>query len=228
MCLLKFWYLFNKLEELIIVKNLIILNNNDENPTIQTSIRFLYNEILLILIEEENPAVLNDILNGLNDKKNDENYFHIHQELKENSQVLLSACGKDKFDLVKILVFHGFRLTTSYLENFKKVKKLSWYKYIIPNIRLVPDSSRKNVAKSLLMQGDEVNDLYLLKLMAKPSYVLGTNHLPTSWLALGRYLLRNKHSFFIRLCLNGTFSLRNCSINITTQMRSVRNTNLLF
>ena len=136
-----------------------------------------------MLIEEENPAVLNDILNGLNDKKNDENYFHILQELKENSQVLLSACGKDKFDLVKILVFHGFRLTTSYLENFKKVKKLSWYRYIIPNIRLVPDSSRKNVAKSLLMQGDEVNDLYLLKLMAKPSYVLGTNHLPTSWLA---------------------------------------------
>ena len=182
MCLLKFWYLFNKLEELIVVKNLIVLNNNDENPTIQTSIKFLYNEILLMLIEEENPAVLNDILNGLNDKKNDENYFHILQELKENSQVLLSACGKDKFDLVKILVSHGFRLTTSYFENFKKVKKLSWYKYIIPNIRLVPDSS-KNVAKSLLMQGDEVNDLHLLKLMAKPSYVLGTNHLPTSWFA---------------------------------------------
>ena len=149
---LKFWYLFNKLEELITVRNLIIINNEEPNsPTIQTSIKFLYDEILLMLVDEENPAVLNDILNGLNDKKNDENYFHILQELKENSQVLLSACGKDKFDLVKILVSHGFRLTTSYLENFKKVKKLSWYKYIIPNIRLVPDSSRKNVAKSFTL-----------------------------------------------------------------------------
>ena len=165
------------------VRNLIIINNEEPNsPTIQTSIKFLYDEILLMLVDEENPAVLNDILNGLNSKKNDENYSAIHQGLKENSQVLMSACGKDKFNLVKILVSHGFRLTTSYFENFKKVKKLSWYKYIIPNIRLLPDSS-KNVAKSLLMQGDEVNDLHLLKLMAKPSYVLGTNHLPTSWLA---------------------------------------------
>ena len=176
---LKFWNLFNKLEELIMVKNLIIINNNDEPnfPTIQPSIKFLYDEILLMLVEEENPAVLNDILNGLNNKKNEENYYPIHQDLKENSQVLMSACGKDKFDLVKILVSHGCRLTTSYFENFKKSQNmLSWYKYIIPNIRLLPDSS-KNVARSLLMLGDEVNDLHLLKLMAKPSYVLGPNHL---------------------------------------------------
>ena len=127
------------------VRNLIIINNDEPNsPTIQTSIKFLYDEILLMLVDEENPAVLNDILNELNNKKNDENYSTIHQGLTENSQVLMSACVKDKFNLVKILVSHGCRLTTSYFENFKKVQQLSWHKYIIPNIRL-PDQDGPGV-----------------------------------------------------------------------------------
>ena len=125
-----FWWFFEYLEELINLNNLYLKNDAAEDPLhTKRSLRFLYEEILHILIDEENLELMTDILSKLQDEKlNDENYSCI---LQKNSPILMAACRKDNFETVRILVDHGCRLTPSYLDDTytSKENKTSWTRY---------------------------------------------------------------------------------------------------
>ena len=166
-----FWWFFEYLEELINLNNLSLKIDAEEDPLhTKRSLRFLYEEILLILIDEENLELMTDILCKLQDEKlNDENYSSI---LQKNSPILMAACRKDNFEIVRILVDNGCRLTPSYLDdtNTSKENKTSWTRYT-SHIQTMFDVVQPR-GHTLFEGGDEVNDLHLLRLMAKPSYIL--------------------------------------------------------
>ena len=167
-----FWWFFDYLENLINLNKLFLENDAEEDPLhTKRSLRFLYEETLLFLIDEENLELMTDILSKLQDEKlNDENYSSI---LQKNSPILMAACRKDHFEIVRILVDHGCRLTPSYLDdtNTSKGNQTSWTRYT-SHIQTMLDVVQPHPDLNLFEGGDEVNDLHLLRLMAKPSYIL--------------------------------------------------------
>ena len=167
-----FWWFFDYLENLINLNKLFLENDAEEDPLhTKRSLRFLYEETLLFLIDEENLELMTDILSKLQDEKlNDENYSSI---LQKNSPILMAACRKDHFEIVRILVDHGCRLTPSYLDdtNTSKGNQTSWTRYT-SHIQTMLDVVQPRPDLNLFEGGDEVNDLHLLRLMAKPSYIL--------------------------------------------------------
>ena len=169
-----FWWFFDYLESLINLNKLFLENDAEEDPLhTKRSLRFLYEETLLFLIDEENLELMADILSKLQDEKlNDENYSSI---LQKNSPILMAACRKDHFEIVRILVDHGCRLTPSYLDdtNTSKENKTSWTRYTSQIQTMLLDVVQPRAADHNLFEGgDVVNDLHLLRLMAKPSYIL--------------------------------------------------------
>ena len=164
-----FWWIFESLETLINSKtNRLTLINDSEEDSLhrKSSLRFLYEEILLHLIDEENLELMNEILRRLEDQKLSNYKGYYTSILQKNSPILMAACRKDSFGIVRILVDHGCRLTPSFLDdtNTTKETKISWTKKMFDVVR--PPSH------DLFEGGDEVNDLHLLRLMAKPSYIL--------------------------------------------------------
>ena len=156
-----FWWFFEYLEELINLNNLSLKNDAEEDPLhTKRSLRFLYEEILHILIDEENLELMNEILRRLEDQKLSNHKGYYTSILQKNSPILMAACRKDSFGIVRILVDHGCRLTPSFLDdtNTTKERKISWTKKMFDVVR--------PLSHDLFEGGDEVNDLHLLRLMA--------------------------------------------------------------
>ena len=154
----RFWSFFENLEQLIVYNDLIIITNQAD------SLKFLYEETLMTLIDDDNLEVLSDVLIRLQ-KQNHDAYGSIQAALKKNSQILKSACRKDNIEVVKILVTYGCRLSISSLE--EKMKQSFWSKYY-KHVQMLLSDQDEEVKSST----DEVNGLQILRLMAKPSYIL--------------------------------------------------------
>ena len=161
----RFCIFFDLLEELIVLNNLVIVNDQME------SLKFVYNESLLALIDIDKHGIVYEILKQLENRTADNDmYISIKDSLANNSPVLIAACRKNQFDLVKILVSYGlrFRLCTTNLDNMKKDPSSSM---IIPSFLTGKDTKHTH-RYPLFEGGDEVSNLLLLKLMAKPCYIL--------------------------------------------------------
>ena len=157
----KFWVFFPILEELIVFNELMVVKNQFD------SLKFIYLETFLALIDTNNMDTLAKIMTEL-ENKNDEIYVNIHNYLETNSPILISACRKDHFDQVRILVSHGQRLQLSaYNLDFRIKDHNSWP---IPNF--FNENESKLNHEFNLFEAEEMDDILLLRLMAKPSYIL--------------------------------------------------------
>lgn len=139
----------------------VILRDNRTLPGLH--LKDFHEDILLFkIIQEEKSEILHDILDSYQEEKK---YSDILKGLRINSPILIEACRKDNYELVKAMVKHGCRLYTSH--NTEKFHHWSRFKEM-PSVFIHNGTS----SKSLLFDGgDEVNDLNILRLMAKKSYI---------------------------------------------------------
>ena len=167
---LNFWSLFEYIEQTINKNKLIIVNDT------KNSLKFLYNETLITLIEKENLEILSEILSRLHQKKttneNSQFYVDIHNGITQtNSKIFITTCRKDHIDLIRILVNHGCRLSSSHIESETKVQ--SFYNKYLQLPKIFPSNDSTIEQNPDIFEGeDEVSDLHLLRMMAKPSYIL--------------------------------------------------------
>ena len=147
-----FWDFFNALESLIVSSNLKITQHHHTTDLVaaQNSLKFLYEESLLVLVDHENLDLVSDVLNNLKTHSSESGYSTILSSLKKNSPVLMAACKSDNYELVKILVQHDCRFITNHLEN-KLLVDSRWDKYTqILTMFSRTDSTQE---KSLLFEG---------------------------------------------------------------------------
>ena len=105
----KFWPFFLHLME----------KTFDENE-----LEFLLQTIACKLLEKDEVEYLHDVMSYFQEKC--KKYTLIKNSLKKNSPILMYACSRDHFELVRVLVNHGCRLYTSHnLNNLHKVRKIS-------------------------------------------------------------------------------------------------------
>lgn len=164
----KFWPLFEFLETTILENQLILEHDSD----IPTTIKQLYQLVLSRIIENEDVLTLEDLLTYLNEPSRigNSSYTSIMYSLAKNSPVLMAACRKDHFGMVKVLVASGYRLHTRH----RRTKVSCWSRYTqMPSVIMAQNISSLELQKSSLFEGgDEVNDLHILRLMAKASYII--------------------------------------------------------
>ena len=152
---------FECIEQCIISKGLHILEEGN------CSLKFLYDETIIAAVDEENLMTLADILDRILNKKKttldtSNHLFHIYENIYKNlvhtnSPILMSACLKDHYDMVKILVDYGCRLSLC------DTKSWSFGDCLMKN---------EDILCQMFEGGDEINYLNMLRLMAKPSYIM--------------------------------------------------------
>ena len=154
---------FEILENLIVFKNLVILKDQAD------SLKYIYDEALIALLDFENMEMFGEILNRLEKEKTNFFYTAIHQDLQKNSPILIAACRKDNLELVRIMVSYGCRLSSPHLDSKRTVESsFSIFYSQLPRIH----SSKTKQKFCIDDEDDEVNDLLHLRMMAKPSYIL--------------------------------------------------------
>ena len=90
----------------------------------EIELKFLLETIVIKLLEQEEAEYLHDVMSYFQEKCKKCNL--IQNSLKKNSPILMYACSRDNFELVRVLVNHGCRLYTSHnLNNLHKVRKIS-------------------------------------------------------------------------------------------------------
>ena len=93
-----------------------ILKDNFKITTDETdTMHHFYKIILNALVNSENSEFLSKKLNYLKEqiKNGNQKFAPILNELKKNCPILMSACRKGNFELIKILVSHGCRFVIS-------------------------------------------------------------------------------------------------------------------
>jgi hypothetical protein len=89
----------------------------------ENELKFLLETIAIKLLEQEEAEYLHDVMSYFQEKCKKCNL--IQKSLKKNSPILMYACSRDNFELVRVLVNHGCRLYTSHnLNNLRKVRKI--------------------------------------------------------------------------------------------------------
>ena len=199
---------FECIEQCIILKGLHILEEGN------CSLKFLYDETIIAAVEEENLITLADILDRILSKKKTNldtcnQLFHIYENIHKNlvqtnSPIFMSACLKDHYDLVRILVDYGCRLSLC------DVKSWSFGDCLVKNEEI-------SMNCQMFEGGDEINYLNILRLMAKPSYIMAC------------YACITEKTFTIRKQNNkdqafNIFSRRNRSLNPKDLMERPDNT----
>ena len=90
----------------------------------ENELEFLLQTIACKLLEKDEVEYLHDVMSYFQEKC--KKYTLIRNSLKKNSPILMYACSRDHFELVRVLVNHGCRLYTSHnLNNLHKVRKIS-------------------------------------------------------------------------------------------------------
>ena len=168
----KFWPFFEHVEYLIICDHLQFDSHHDDE--VHDNLKTFYENAMYKLLDKDQSDILEDLLNHLRtkSKENVEHYNGIIHAHERNSPVLMAACRKDHFDVVKVLVRHGARLYTGHNMDWMS----SWARYKQLNVPTVFMSTKDQISvkfrQNMFEGGDEVNDLHLLRLMAKKSYIV--------------------------------------------------------
>ena len=91
------------LEELILDKNLRITQT--ESETAKDALKIIYDKILHDLVDSEKVQKLKEILNWLQENSRNRNDLGlVFNGYKDNASFLTSACRKDNFNLVNVIV----------------------------------------------------------------------------------------------------------------------------
>ena len=127
----KFWHLLGFFED-------FFANTNDtfSLDTTHDRLRLFYESFMLKLVELDQAEQLHEVLSHV-ERKYAKILTNLLDDLAWNSPLLIAACRKDCFHLVKVLVCKGCRLYTS----LNKRNQDSWTRY--PNF--------KNVNKQLAL-----------------------------------------------------------------------------
>ena len=92
-----------------------------EKYTSEDELKHLFDTFALKILEQEKVEYLDDVLDYI--KGNDKKFNKIQESLKKNSLLLVYACNRDNFELVKVLVSYGCHFYTSHnLRILHKVK----------------------------------------------------------------------------------------------------------
>ena len=86
---------------LIVSSNLKITRDHHATDlaAAQNSLKFLYEESLLVLVDHENLDMVSDVLSNLKTHSSERGYSTIFSSLKKNSPVLMAACKTGKTDI---------------------------------------------------------------------------------------------------------------------------------
>ncbi len=114
-------------------------------------------------IELDRPALLRSLLELAHDSMPPK----LQQEkVRANDASLLRACEADSYDLVKPFLLRGYRLKLGDFSRGHEAEHCQQSQYSSL-------AEKRRNKKGVISRGDQVRKLYVLRQMAKPSYILG-------------------------------------------------------